>query len=227
MQSKLHPLEQWIVKQRDRRWLQLCVANLRIAIGFAFLPAGLKKLLGQPFTDPNKVGVFHEFLHAFHAAGGLYHLVGALQVLAALLLMTQRFATLGAVLLFPILVTINALCWSSFGIPTIVVVNLMTLGVAALLVWDFQKWRPLFFSDILSHTISIAPPKPKIQHPLWVRCGFAIFMVYLGITLWEGGVYRPKGVELHNPSFYLLPLLLTFPILTLVLDTKKYKRDQP
>ena len=93
--------ESWIHELRPSRWAQLCVVNLRILIGFAVLPAGLKKLCGEPFTDPDKVGVFHEFLHAFYAAKPLYFLVGALQVTAAFLLMTQRFATLGALLPLP------------------------------------------------------------------------------------------------------------------------------
>ena len=75
-------------------------------IGFAFIPAGLKKLLGQPFTDPTNTGVFHDFLHAFHSTGLFYQFVGALQLTAAVLLITQRHATLGAVLIAPILVAI-------------------------------------------------------------------------------------------------------------------------
>ncbi|MBL4635831.1 MAG: hypothetical protein JKY56_18360, partial [Kofleriaceae bacterium] len=167
-----------LARLKDQRWANLCVVILRIMIGFAVLPAGLKKTLGQPFTDPDKVGVFHEFLHAFLAAGPMYHLVGVVQIFAAFLLMTQRFAALGAALLLPVLVAISALCWSSNGIPTIVVVNLMTLGTLGLLLWDFPKWQALVLDDSAPRTLKVEARSSLIEHKLWQTCGLAIFAVY-------------------------------------------------
>ena len=90
-------MTQWIARVvhrlRQKRWLHISVIVLRIVIGFAFLPAGLKKVLGEPFTDPTNTGPFHEFLHAFHGTGFFYSFVGAVQLLAAILMMTQRYAT--------------------------------------------------------------------------------------------------------------------------------------
>lgn len=212
-----------LLSLRDARWANLFVVNLRIFIGFAVLPAGLKKVLGQPFTDPDKTGIFHEFLHAFFAAGPLYHLVGAVQLLAALLLMTQRYATLGAALLLPVLVAINALCWSSFGIPTIVVVNLMTLGTLGLLLWDYPKWIVLVRDDQSANSIQIPARSNSVEHGLWQICGLAIFLLYIVATAIEGGVYRPRGVELSNPSFYLLPAIAVFPLVTYGLDRRRRK----
>ena len=80
-----------------RRWSHLAVANLRILLGFAFVPAGLKKVLYQPFTDPQNTGAFHDFLYAFYATGAFYTFVGGIQLIIAVLLMTQTFATLGNV----------------------------------------------------------------------------------------------------------------------------------
>lgn len=86
---------------RTRRWAHLVVVNLRLVLGFAFLPAGLKKVLGQPFTDADKQGAFHDFLRAFHDTGAFYRFVGVLQLVTAALLLTQRWATLGAFLRSP------------------------------------------------------------------------------------------------------------------------------
>ena len=213
-----------VSRLREKRWAQLFVANLRIFIGLAFLPASLKKLLGQPFTDPDKVGVFHEFLHAFHGVDGFYQLVGALQLLVAILLMSQRFATLGAALALPILVAISALCWSSAGIPTVTVVTLMTLGIIGLLFWEYERWAGLFVPE--AGGIQIARPAipEKIDRALWGRCGLAMVVVYVGVSLSQGGVYRPRGVELHNPAFYLLPLIVLFPIVTWLVDRSRYRK---
>lgn len=203
---------------REGRGGQLAVANLRILIGFAFLPAGLKKVLGEPFTDPDKLGVFHQFLHAFHDAGPLYLVVGLVQLLGAFLLLTQRYATAGAVLLLPVLVAINALCWSSSGIPTIVTVSLMLLGVLALLVWDFERWVALFASTRRPLCISLQPVSPQIGWHRWERCGLAIFLVYLATCALYGGVYRPRGAEFGTLAFYVLPIIALFPFVTWFFD---------
>ena len=103
-------LEERIARAHERRRIYISIIVLRMVIGFAFIPAGLKKLLGQPFTDPANTGVFHEFLHAFQATGLFYQFVGALQLTAAVFLITQRDATLGAALITPILAAI--LCFA-------------------------------------------------------------------------------------------------------------------
>lgn len=216
-------VDQLVRKAREQRWLNLAVVNLRILIGFAFLPASLKKLLGQPFTDPDKVGLFHEFLHAFHDIGGFYHFVGGLQLLAAVLLITQRFAALGAVLALPMLVAIGALCWSSAGIPTTTVVTLMTLGTVGLLFWDFHRWRAMFLADGAGMELSVPEGASVIDRRLWQHCGTAILLVYLAASLLHGGIYRPRGVELDNPAFYLLPFIALFPFVTWRIDRARYR----
>src|SRR5688500_3998399 len=111
-------LERLHRRARAARWSNLAVVNLRFLIGFAFVPAGLKKVLGQPFTDPHNTGAFHDFLHAFHATGFFYRFVGALQLTVALLLFTQRFARWGAYLALPIITAIMVFCWSTRVYPT-------------------------------------------------------------------------------------------------------------
>ena len=216
----------WIRDLREKRWAQLFVVNLRIFIGLAFLPASLKKLLGQPFTDPEKTGLFHEFLHAFHAIDGFYQVVGGLQLCAALLLMTQRFATLGAMVALPLLLAISALCWSSAGIPTVTVVTLMTLGTLGLLLWEMDRWRALFGVEGEAFEISASPLPELVDRKLWGQCGLAIVVVYGAVTLSQGGVYRPRGVELDTPAFYLLPAIVLFPIVTWLVDRTRYRRRQ-
>ncbi len=206
-----------------QRGLTLGVIWLRVLIGFAFLPAGLKKLLGQPFTDPANHGLFHDFMHAFHDTGAFYRSVGVLQLLAALLLMTQRFAALGALLALPILTAIGAFCWSTAGIPTTTVVTLMWLGTLGLLLWDLERW-----SDLLRP--SGAPRRPAlptstsaspVEWSLWERCGLAILAFYLGATLLAGEIYRPRRLELTNPSFYLLVALPLIPLVTHLLERRR------
>ena len=52
-------------------------------------------------------------------------------------------------------------------------------------------------------------------------CGWAIVIVYLGTALLRGGVYRPRGIELDEPAFYVLPAVLLMPIVTFVIEQRR------
>ena len=210
-----------IARARATRWVHLAVVNLRILIGFAFLPAGLKKVLGQPFTDPANSGRFHDFLDAFHATGGFYRFVGVMQLIAAVLLCTQRFATLGAALALPIVTAIGAFCWSTAVYPTASVVTLIWLGLIGLLVWDLERWRGLIAGP--GFAPRAVPPAAPVAHALWTACGGAIVVLYLGVCAAAGGIYRPRGVDWSAPGFYVLPVIAVLPLVTLVLDRARHR----
>lgn len=214
-------MESWLARLRRARWANLCVVNLRILIGFAFLPAALKKLLDQPFTDPGNTGPFHDFLHAFHATGWFYQLVGVLQLAAAALLCSQRFALAGALVALPILTAITAFCWSTRVYPTATVATLMWLGTIGLLIWDLERWRSLIAPRAAS---APAPAPPPIELGRWQRCGLAIFALYVGVCIARGEIYRPRGMELGEPAFYVLPAIALLPVITLALELRAGRR---
>lgn len=207
-----------LLRARRARWLNVVVVNLRFLIGFAFVPAGLKKLVHQPFTDPHNRGPFHDFLHAFYDTGPFYQFVGAMQLVVALLLFTQRFATVGALLAMPILTTILVFCWSTAVYPTATVVTLMCLGTAGLLLWDLQKWRGIFGSDRVEAQLRVAAIPPVIDLPLWQACGAAILALYLAVCVLTGEIYRPRRLEPGSPAFYIFPAMLLLPFITFAVD---------
>ena len=214
-------LARYVDTLRTRAGAQRSVALLRIALGFALLPSGLKKVLGAPFTDPANHGPFHDFLHAFYATGFLYTFVGLSQLVTAFLLMTQRFASLGAVFLTPILTVILVLCWSTGVYPTATVVTAMFAGTLALLLWDHAKWRVLLYADPWRARWDMPEPAPELASTrLWSLCGLALYGLYLLSCVATGGVYRPRGLEWNQPAFYVLPTLLVLPIVTYVLDRR-------
>lgn len=208
-------------RARQARWLNLAVVNLRILIGFAFVPSGLKKVLDQPFTDPDNTGVFHEFLHAFYATGPFYQFVGVTQLAIAVLLMTQTYATLGALMALPVITTITVFCWSTGVIPTAIVATLMWLGTTALVVWDYDRWRSVIHPD----APAAAPGELPIDLRLWRWCGAGILALYGAICLVSGGIYRPRGMDLHNPAFYMFPLIALFPIVTIAIEQRRRARS--
>ncbi len=203
-----------------RRSAQLAVANLRIVVGFAFVPAGLKKLLGQPFTDPGNAGVFHDFLDAFLATGGLYRFVGAMQLAVAVLLMTQRFAALGAALALPIAAAITAFTWSTARAPTVIVTTLLTLALAGLLTWDLRRWVAM----LTERALPPPPPPPNpapIERRLWAWCGLAVIATYGGLCLALGEVYRPRKPQPDSPAYFVMPALPLLPLATGLIERRR------
>jgi uncharacterized membrane protein YphA (DoxX/SURF4 family) len=198
-------IDRIVAAAHRRRWMHGVVIVLRYLLGFAFLPAGLKKMLGEPFTDPANTGRFHEFLHAFHATGGFYRFVGVVQLCAAVLLMTQRFALAGALVLLPVITAITAFCWSTAVYPTAVVATLMWLGAVALVVWDLDRWR------------GVVRAERTVGRP-WVVAGVAILAVYFAATVLNGGVYRPRGAAFDEPAFYLLIVVPLIPLVTWIIQ---------
>ncbi len=213
-------IDDLVLSARRKTWVAVVVANLRIFLGFAFVPAGLKKVLGQPFTDPDLHGPFHDFLHAFHATGWFYRFVGAVQLVAALLLMTGRFATFGALLAAPILTTILALCWSTKVYPTASVVTLMWLGTLALLLWDWPRWRGLFGRAAPLSGFEEA----RIDRRLWEASGAVVLCLYLAVCAVTGQVYRPRGAAWDSPAFYVFPAMLLIVVLTAVVDRARARK---
>ena len=103
----------------------------------------------------------------------------------------------------------------------------MWLGTLGLVIWDLDKWRAVFARDDRALDVHVAPSEAPIDLALWARCGFAIFVVYLGSALLYGGVYRPRGIELGNPAFYVLPVVMLLPIVTFIIDRRRALARRP
>lgn len=198
----------WVDRTWPSRTAQVGAATLRLALGFAFLPAGLKKLIGQPFTDPHLAGPFHNFLHAFHATGGFYRAVGVLQLAVALLLLTQRYAWFGAVGALPILSAIVMFCWSTAVYPTATVATLMWFAALGLAIWDRPRARPT----------------PPIAWPVWAGAGVAIVLAYLALCIATGEVYRPRKVDAGDPAFYVMPAIALTPLAAWWIERRRRRR---
>lgn len=192
-------MENYYYKWRSNRFLNLLVINLRYVLGIGFLPSGMVKIFNDPFTNPENTGAFAEFLHALYATGPYYQIVGLMQVLAAVLLITQRFATLGAALFLPIIFNIAVLTLSTIGSLTPLIALLMLLGIIFLLLWDAPKWINIFAADNRQLFI----PKGK-EIPTYNRIHFftGVVLLLLPSLFW--------GFSLPGAGFAAMPLILIF-----------------
>lgn len=151
------------------RLLQRFTAFTRVLLAVGFLPPGLKKLLGQPFTVLPTTHPVGYFFDAFFQAEAFYVFVGLGQVIAALFLLVPRTATLGAVLYFPIILTITVVTWSIGFAGTQWITLLMTLACLWLLLWDYDRLRALLPVRLAAG--GYGPREYALQAGLWAAAG--------------------------------------------------------
>lgn len=129
------------------RFLQLFTIFLRGLLIVGFIPPGVKKILHQPFTilpDSNPVG---HYFNALYDTGFYYEFIGWSQVIAAILLIFPRTAHLGALMFFPIILNIAVLTNAVGFAGTWLLTILMALASLYLVCWDYDRIKPIFFSD--------------------------------------------------------------------------------
>ncbi len=115
----------------------------RILLCLGFLPSGLKKVLGEPFTILSPETSVGYFFDALHRAGFYYEFIGWAQITAALLLLFPRTAPLGAVLYFPIILNIWVITVAMHFRGTWVITSLMLLATTYLLCWEYDRLKGL------------------------------------------------------------------------------------
>ncbi|GAB3567164.1 hypothetical protein GCM10027578_17460 [Spirosoma luteolum] len=163
----------WIDSLRTQTWACLTIIYLRYLLGGAYVYAGWGKALGGRFMpqtpvtllpgDPLSIGVFFEVLFR---TGLWWQSLGAGQVLAGALLLTQRFAALGAVAYLPISVCIFLITLSMAFHGTPVLTGLMLLGNLALLGWSYRQLSPLLLPN-RNRSTTVVVDADQLGRPGW------------------------------------------------------------
>ena len=115
----------------------------RILLFLAFLPSGLKKVLGELFTIlgiDSPVGFFFEGLFR---TGFYWNFLGFMQLLVGILLLIPRTAFFGAILYLPIIINIFIIVVSMNFKGTPIIAGLMLLANLYLLFWDYEKLKQI------------------------------------------------------------------------------------
>ena len=141
IEGTLDKVHEWAIQNV---WLQRFTIFTRVMIAVGFIPSGLKKVLGLPFTQLGVETPCGYFFDALYKTGGWYEFIGWAQVVAAILLLIPRTATLGALIFFPIIINIAVLTNSMNFQGTRVITVFMALAATYLLCWDYDKLKPIF-----------------------------------------------------------------------------------
>ncbi|GGE65613.1 DoxX-like protein [Pedobacter psychrotolerans] len=163
---------------RTNKNLNLFIYLTRYLIGFAFIPSGLTKLKGARFTKAGTDTTIGYFFEALYQTGTYWQFLGGIQLLAAFLLMSQRFATVGAILFLTIMGNIWVITMSMNFSGTYIITSLMLLANLMLIAWDWYKIKFMLYPDNFRYQDEkfIVPP----IKPIWITIGTLIFFLSLG-----------------------------------------------
>lgn len=180
---------------KKQRLVQLFAIFLRYLIGGAFIFAAVPKVLGERFTTMSVDTPVGFFFEAMYQTGFYWYFLGWAQIAAALLLMTQRFATLGAAIFFPIMLNIWLITWSMGFKGTPVVTFLMFLANAWLLLWDYRKLAPLFLRESRLSLLPSGFNDAFMARPVWIWLGFglALCSALIRLDFNHAGLYLGGG----------------------------------
>lgn len=174
-------LEKW----RGLRVAQVFTIYTRYLIGGGFTMAALVKVQGLRFTTMSTETPVGYFFEAMFQTGAYWQFLGWSQLIAALLLMTQRFAAIGAAMFFGIILNIFVITMSvDFGMGTPIVTGLMLLATTYLLVWDLDKFAALWRSESRPTLAPASQSETIVNDPWWAVLGLVLFAisVYFGLT---------------------------------------------
>jgi len=172
---------------RTNRFNQWIIIHLRYLVGFAFLPSGLVKLMGERFTRISTDHPIGYFFEALYQSGFYWNFLGLAQVTAGVLLMSQRFALLGALMFMAILSNIWIITISLSFTGTWMITSLMMIAVLVLIIWDKHKLMPLFSYNKPSFVKAFPDPDRS-----WVLTG--MIYIFSFVTLYLLG---PVGENIY------------------------------
>lgn len=213
----MNPFSVFYYSIRSNYRLAIFVWLTRFLLAFAFIPSGMKKVLGQRFTN---IGIEHPigfFFEALYRSGMYWNFIGWGQIFAALLLMTQRFSTLGNIIYFFIISNICCITLSMHFTGTWVITSLMLFASTCLLLWDANKLQYIFSNkEFLNNRNDVNLPEASSS---WQKSGFLLFTWSLAYVI----------IDQHISSSHLLCFLVFFVLIistvlvTLLVEWKNSK----
>jgi hypothetical protein len=177
----------WYHAMRQKTFMQIFTIYTRYLVGGAFIIAavGMGKLNGSSnlmnsMDKPlQELAPIQQFFRVMTDSGLYWQFIGWSQILAGVLLMTQRFARLGALIFFGLILNIFIITIAYQFKGTPVITGLMLLAAIYLLVWDIQAFLPL----ITNKSFSSSYPSAVTDHPWWTGLGIVMVAIIVGCFL--------------------------------------------
>ena len=186
--NNLSKFDQFYFKIKGNRWYWYFSIFCRLTLAFAFMVAGMVKIVGERFASglstKHPMGAY---LEALHHTGFYYTFIGIAQVIAAILLIIPKTVTLGALLYFPIIVNIWLLSFAVRFEGSFVTSPLMVLANLYLLIWNYDRLKYILpFKKFPNYEIVEQPTKYSNKFPFLFFTG-VICTVGLTVVLAQFG----------------------------------------
>lgn len=193
---------------RSQALLYRLTLGTRVLLAVGFIPTGMVKLLGRRFSYMSPETLIGGFFETLYLSGPYWHFLGAVQVLAGVLVLWRATATLGALLFFGIMtnVFIVTISYNFKGTPFIT--GAMLLATLYLLLWDYDRLRGLFgWLDDSPIELAHLP-----QHRLSgaVERGAYVAGVVAGLGLFTG--LRGLFIPMAWTTWFLLGCFISFSV---------------
>ena len=218
----MNALLSFIDKIKQYNTLQVFTIYLRYLIGGAFIIAaiGMGKLGGTPAdllgassTPLNEdIPRITLFFKVMQESGLYWSFIGWAQIIAGVLLMSQKFSKLGAAIFFGLILNIFIITLSYDFNGTPIVTGLMLLATTYLIVWDLRSFLFLIHAE----GTLVKPQLTIADNTYWIWIG--IVMIISILTL---------GI-IQIDTIYALPILFLEGLLGFILFfvLKKHKKAQ-
>lgn len=198
---------------KEKTFLQIFTIYLRYLIGGAFIIAaiGMGKLSGenhlmesgaQPIQNLQPI---QQFFRVMVDSGMYWQFIGWTQIIAGVLLITQRFAKLGSLLFFGMILNIFIITLSYHFQGTPIITGLMLAASVYLLIWDIDYFIILVNND----TIFIPKPLKIADHIYWVYLGFIMIASIVGLALMKKHIVLQLGVPFVEGLLGFILFMLT------------------
>ncbi|AUC15145.1 hypothetical protein BTO06_08340 [Tenacibaculum sp. SZ-18] len=161
---------------KNKLFPQIFIIYLRYLIGFAFVFASIVKIQGLRFTADsgaeNPINSAWHYFETMYQSGIYWRFLGFGQLVAGLLLMTQKYAKLGAILFLPIILNIFVITISYDFRGTPIITSSMLLANILLIIWDWDTLKVLFNKQ------PVFPKKDRIENnSIWIILGVLFFIL--------------------------------------------------
>jgi hypothetical protein len=161
---------------KNKVWLQIFIIYTRYLIGSAFVFASIVKIKGNRFTtdsgELNPINSSWHFFETLYQSGLYWKFLGLAQLIAGFLLMTQRYAKLGALMNLPIIANVFVITISYYFAFTPVITGLMLIANILLVLWDWNTLKVL---------INLAPQPDETlrleNDNIWQLLGVLLFAI--------------------------------------------------
>ena len=182
----------FIGKFKAKPFIQIFTIYLRYLIGAAFVIAaiGMGKLSGSeiimssPGEPIEKLQPLQQFFKVMAMSGLYWKFIGWTQIIAGALLMTQRYAKLGAVLFFPLILNIFVITVSYHFQGTPFITGLMLLAATFLILWDLNSFQFIFRNPV-KENLPMPVSLSVIDRPYWSVIGVLMLVSVIAMALFK------------------------------------------